>query len=608
MTQPVPFWVQQQLAGGAGYTPYDPSAMVSQAGVSGGVALDPATQAAIQQAYSGALSTRPQVPTGGITEQQYLEQAAAEERAKAYQPTPLPPALQGVTPFGQPQAPQQAPAQPVQPTEAAQPQQPEIGNLGTLAGLYARGNQSVIPDGVRKAAEQYKQVVPAAMPGQEQAYEAARQTKEEAENEALLDKRLALMQQADRDEELARVEYLRGRGYADEIVQNEQEKEARNAAIDSHVRELDSLVNQHTAELARNPVKEYWSSMGAGERIMNAVALGLGAAGQALAGGTNVALELVKAEIDGEVARQRAMVETLGHKIHGKRLIMSAMLEKFKDPIAAANASRSAMLGLVESAYRRRAALEQSAERKNQMVDLANQVAIEREQSKLNALGGEKTTLYAWQPARVTGFGGGLAGLTKMAQDLKLSPEQERAMKIAYVKEGQEGADKYLGSIGLSTKFENRNDREQARFDLEHKVFLSDGSIGYVRDKGDYEKTMTSLDTMTNNLGRLRKYALSGSPWSPTDRANVDAIASMAMGEIRTLLGLGVMSESDKELAAKLTGDFVNNRIGLADKQARLDTLQSLVEQKRRIYQERVTRDPNSNFKAEPQIVTRQAK
>jgi hypothetical protein len=586
----MPQWVVDQMQ-----STYDPSQMVS----TGPEPLPAAFQSA-PPAQPGMPALLP--PEFDPGQEQLVGQQSVDpaQLQSTYEPQPLVSA-------------QPAPLYTEYNPPAEQPEQQvsaplEMGNLGMLAAMYARGNQRAIPERVVKAAEQWKQQGPAAIPGMEGPYAQAQAEREEAENEALLDQRMALMQQADRADEAARSEYLRGRGYADRLVQNENDQRERGALIDSRVSELDRLIEQRSSIQATNPVKDYWSSMSGWGRFATALSLGLSTLGSNLTGGENVALSMINREIDGEIQKQKVQVDLLGTTIAAKRSLLGDMLSKFRDPAAADHAARSALLGMAESQYRAQAAREKSAELKNQMTLMADQLALQRAASKEAALGGERTALWAWQPKRVVGNAGGYAGLDQYANALGLSPEQRRQMKLEFTKGGPQATDAFLSGIKSAGSTMNRNEVAQARFDMEHKIILQDGSIGYVKDKGDYEKTMTSLDTMTSNLGRLQKYVLSGSPWSPTDRANVDAVASMAMGEIRILLGLGVMSESDKELAAKLTGDFVNDRVAMADKRARLETLQSLVDQKRRFFQERVTRDPNVSEKAEPTIVTRKVR
>lgn len=498
------------------------------------------------------------------------------------------------------------PEAPAQPQVLEQPQvqiDPSAQFLEQLTGQYVRGSQRVIPQAVVKAAENWQQSVPGAMPGQEAQYAAAKQALEEAQNEALLDQRMQLMNQADVSDQDARNAYLQGRGYAAEVAAIADDQEQRRKVIDDRIGELDRLIEQRSklqsSYTEKNPVRDM--------SMWTRISIGIGAAGQALAGGENAALSLAMRQIDADMANQRNQVDSLGLEIASKRTLLGDMLQKFRDPAAADHATRAAMLGLYESGYRAQAAKEKSAELRAAMNTAADALAMQREQEKLASLTGEHNTLMKWQPPSVAGQPGGLEGLRRFAKILGYEPGTPEYRE--FMNKGlQGGLPGYIAQGGYKKAAPTRDEIAQARFDQEHKVQIPGGGVGYVKDKGDFEKTMTSLNKMDQNIGRLRRYVTGGSAWSPTDRANVEAITNMAMGEIRVMLGLGVMSESDKELAKGLTGDFVNDRVSVADKLKRLETLKSLVDQTRRQYEERITLDPNANIPAVAPIRSVRAK
>lgn len=438
-------------------------------------------------------------------------------------------------------------------------------------------------------------------------YERARQATGEAEGEALLDQRLAIQSQEDQQAQAERDAYLVGRGLADRQLQIQRDEEERRAAVDRHVSDVVQTLKKQERLAAVNPVSQYWDSKSFGDRLRISFAIGLGAAGQALAGGQNAMLDLVKAEIDGEVAKHRAMVDTVGTEIAAKRSLLGDAMLKFRDPQSADNALRWLFTAQLENQLRRQAARERMTELRAQKSMMADQLAVEKAKYEEQLVGAERTAAYAWQPPRATGYAGGIAGLTRLAKDLALTPEQERQMKLEYVKGGPGAADEYMKSIAGQPSALGKNELAQARFDQEHKVQLPGGGIGYVKNKNDFEAGMSSLNNMTDSLRQLRGFATKGSAWNATDRANVKAISDMAMGEVRVMLGLGVMSESDKELAQGLTGEFVNDRFSMADKLVRLDMLVTLVERKRKQYEQRITLDPNANIPYQTKIRTRQA-
>lgn len=588
----IPDWVQQSVsdplmstAANASYAPDVPAPLPSAA------AWQPPPQTPEEAALQAGLVPPAQVapvapapaPVASMPEQtmSVAPEPQVSEPLASYQP--------------------EATAQP-QPIEQQQIQvDPYEQNMQAMLSSYLRPRR--IPAGVVKAAETWQQSVPGAMPGQEAQYAAAKEAVQSAEERSLFNQQAQLLEKADISDQDARNAYMQGRGYAAEVAAIADDQEQRRKVIDDRIGELDRLIEQRSklqsSFAERNPVRDM--------SMWTRISIGIGAAGQALAGGENAALSLAMRQIDADMANQRNQVDSLGLEIASKRTLLGDMLQKFRDPAAADHATRAAMLGLYESGYRAQAAKEKSAELRGAMLSAADALAMQREQEKLASLTGEHNTLMKWRPASVVG--GGIAGLQKFAKDFALTPEQQRQLMLSAARGDNDQVMRVIGdAINGAGATMSKDEVATARFNQEHKVQLPGGGIGYVKDKGDFEKTMTSLNKMDQNIGRLRNYVKSGSAWSPTDRANVEAISNMAMGEIRVMLGLGVMSESDKELAKSLTGDFVNDRVSVADKIKRLETLASLTNQTRRQYESRITLDPNANTPAVAPIRSVRAK
>lgn len=582
------------------------------------VSEDPLMSAMRQSAYgtpaqpaplpsAAAWQPPPQTPEDAVAQAGFAPpvQAPVAEQTPVYAPPVAPvtsPAAsipeQAMSVVPEPQVSEQlASYQPPEPVQQEPQYQPQIDpyeqNTQAVLSGYLRGTK--IPESVVKAAETWQQSIPGPMPGKgnQEAWNTAKEAVQSAEERSLFNQQAQLLEQADISDQDARNAYMQGRGYAAEASAIADDQEQRRKLIDDRVGELDKLIEQRsqlqTSFNERNPVRDM--------SMWTRVAIGLGAAGQALAGGENAALSLAMREIDADMARERNQVDNLGLEIAAKRTLLGDMLQKFRDPAAADHAARAAKLGLYESGYRAQAAKEKSAELRAAMLNAADAFSVARQQEKLASLTGEHQTLMKWKPAG--GLPGGIAGLNRFARDVGLTEEQRRQLNLAAIRGDNEQVMRVINDALSNTgSVMSKDEVATARFNQEHKVQLPGGGIGYVKDKGDFEKTMTSLNKMDQNIGRLRNYVKSGSAWSPTDRANVEAISNMAMGEIRVMLGLGVMSESDKELAKSLTGDFVNDRVSVADKIKRLETLASLTNQTRRQYESRITLDPNANTPA----------
>ena len=453
--------------------------------------------------------------------------------------------------------------------------------------------------------------VTASQPSQ---FDQAQTAQRESEDEALLTKRLELQSQAEQADQREREAVLVGRGLAEREAELRRDDEARRVLIDKHVGEIDQLIQKRSAEVQQNPVTKYWQDKGLLGRIGVGIAIGMGAAGQALAGGQNAALEMIGREIDGEVMRQRQIVDSLGTVIAAKRTVLGDLLSKFRDPAAADHAARAIFSAQIENMYRKQAARESSNEMRAAMSSVADALAMQREQQRLQSIGAERTAAYAWQPARVVGQVGGLAGLTKLAKDLSLTPEQERRLKLEYVKGGPRAAEKFLTDSGLDTGTPSSTAEVSIRnWDLGRRVQLP-GNLGgqtlwAPSDDGRKSAQMglNSASQILMNLQRLRKIVMSGSRLSPDDVATVDQIASQNTAEYKNAWELGVLSDSDRDLIAPLTGASVA-KMSLVDRSKLLDNAESLTRQSIQKYTGTLYSDPNGSKLYQPQIVTRKAK
>jgi hypothetical protein len=532
-------------------------------------------------------------------------------------------------------APQLAPVQPPQPALAspqspmgpsAVPEQPPVDqgqvNLAGVIGDYARGSQSVIPGGIRKTAEQWQQAGPAPVPSADPrtaaanaaAYNEANTERTDAENEALLDRRMSTMLESERQDIYAGRAYLDQQAKARIIAENEQQQQQRAAAIDSEVSKLESLLEKRSKVTSENPVERYYQKQGTWGRIVNAISLGLGAAGQALAGGQNVGLELMNREIDGEIARQRQLVDDLGIQVSARRTILGEMLMKFKSPEAAENATRYAMLGIAEDNLRYQAAKEKSAVLKAGLDDAANSVALERAGLKEKSLSTEHVTRWNDVPARVVGNAGGIEGLKRMLTDLGFkpgTPQYQQAMTKA-IQGGPNGMAQYLGTDATAGKPTDRNEVAVAEFMMKRRIDIPEvlgGGQGYTVPgaEKDVREGINAAANIIKNINRLEKIVTTETVLSPTTQALIKQIGAEGMGAWRTKLGLGVMSESDKELVKPLTGEFIGEfkNAAITDRLKILNNVKSLTQQTIDEYRNQLYRDPMATEKMRDPIRTR---
>jgi hypothetical protein len=425
---------------------------------------------------------------------------------------------------------------------------------------------------------------------------------------------MQLMDASERADDAARREILRGRGLADRLLQNQDEQARRKDAIDARVGELDRLIATQAETKSANPVQTYWTDMSPFVRIATATALGLGAMGQVLGGGENAALALTMKEIDGEINRQRNTVDTLGVTIAAKRALLGDMLQKFRSPEAAEMATRSILAGQAESEFRRQAAQETSAEAKANMTNLANEVMMQRAQMKQAATEGERRALYQYNPPRAVGRTG-LDELVHRLDQMQVPKTKQFPIIQAFLERGPEAGAQSLHDAAKTSG--NPNTREEiaaANFDLERRIIVPGrfgGGTAWGMSPARATKAQEGLDSadeLLANNERLRKIVLRGTRLSPDDRAAVDQIAATNAGQWRVALGLGVMSESDKDLISPLTGAAIND-MSLRDREKLLATAESLVQQSAKKYLRATKTGPGQTAElTQPQIRTRAVK
>jgi len=579
----IPDWVQQSvsapapLPGAVGWQqpPQDPYEAAAQAGM-------PYQPPPVEQAP--IMSTPEQAPQISVAPQATMDPQEQPVQAGTMSVAPAQPVASEINYSPMP------PEAPPQPAPVVQ-QDPTESVVNMMLANYLR--PKAYPQAVVKASETWQQAVPSAMPGQEAPYAAARQALEEQQNEALLDQRLQLMDRADMADQETRNAYLQGRGFAAEASAIADEQEQRRAVIDERVGELDRLIEQRsklqTSFAERNPVRDM--------SMWTRIAIGIGAAGQALAGGQNAALELAMREIDADMSKQRDQVDALGLEIAGKRTLLGDMLQKFRDPAAADHATRAAMLGLYESGYRAQAAKEKSAEMRAAMTNAADALAVQREQEKLASLTGEHQTLMRWRPAGAVP--GGIQGLRKMASDLGFkdgTPEFREFMQKGisgqlpqYIASGGE-----MGGPNNLPRDQNARERVLAARDLEVRVPSNiGGGIGYV-PKGSAPEVRKNLDAISKLQGltdQVRALSRKHSNLSPTDRQLVEGIATTAVGIMSQATGAGAPTGQERDEYGKVLTAGVNNFF-TGDSKMLLGSLQRILDVMKRPALEQLTQDP----------------
>jgi hypothetical protein len=255
------------------------------------------------------------------------------------------------------------------------------------------------------------------------------------------------------------------------------------------------------------------------------------------------------------------------------------MLGQFQTPEAAANASRYALQMAAVAELNKLGARAHGDDMKNAAGMLSSYGKVEADKQKKAALEGTQRTLWQNVPSKVVGQQGGIAGLVRQLKQIGIQDKDMAPIIATIVNKGTgAGAD----MIGLQKPTKSRDEMREMQFERETRVVVPPGLGGgevWATDpqqKKAAQEGLRQSAQLLQSVAQLRKIAQTGSRLSPTDRAFVEQLSATSMGSWRVNLGLGVMSESDKDLVKPLTGEFVN-QVGLRDRMKMIDNVEQLI-------------------------------
>lgn len=168
--------------------------------------------------------------------------------------------------------------------------------------------------------------------------------------------------------------------YRRRVEQNEQERQrAAGEARAAYVRAADRL-----AGMRMDPGR-YYRNAGAIGMLGNAIAVGLGAMGEALGGGPNVALQQINAAIDRDIAAQEQDIATAGQDVQNRRGVLHEVQNEYSTRQGAIMASRAMMLGDLAARAEAQAASMGGAEAAARGAALRDQLLTAQEQAQAAA-------------------------------------------------------------------------------------------------------------------------------------------------------------------------------------------------------------------------------
>lgn len=168
--------------------------------------------------------------------------------------------------------------------------------------------------------------------------------------------------------------------------QNQLENERRQA--EGEARASMQRAADRLAQMRVDPSR-YYRNAGVVGMLGNAIAVGLGAMGEALGGGPNVALQQINAAIDRDIASQEQDIATAGADVENRRGILSEVQRDFVTRQGALEATRAIMLRDLAAQAEAQAANLGSAEAAAQGRALRDQLLTAQEQAAAAAQAAE---------------------------------------------------------------------------------------------------------------------------------------------------------------------------------------------------------------------------
>lgn len=168
--------------------------------------------------------------------------------------------------------------------------------------------------------------------------------------------------------------------------QNELENQRRQA--EGEARASMQRAADRLAQMRVDPSR-YYRNAGVVGMLGNAIAVGLGAMGEALGGGPNVALQQINTAIDRDIASQEQDIATAGADVENRRGILSEVQRDFVTRQGALEATRAIMLRDLAAQAEAQAANLGSAEAAAQGRALRDQLLTAQEQAAAAAQAAE---------------------------------------------------------------------------------------------------------------------------------------------------------------------------------------------------------------------------
>lgn len=285
---------------------------------------------------------------------------------------------------------------------------------------------------------------------------------------------------------------------------------------DAYAKNQITQFEKETSEIAKSAQidpNRYWNNMSSGNKVMAAIAIGLGAVGGTFSGqGGNVALDIINKAIDRDIDAQKANALNKRQGLSDKINIYNMNMKRFGDQRLAMAATQTQMLQMANLQIQASAAKFQGAESASRAKMLQGQIMgqIAQNTMAMQQMLKQKAALEA-----LSGGGQDLSGA-----DLMALPKEQRELYV-------QGP----GFRGLA--------------------YTAEGAKAIRDSSGTVNGALHSIDKLLN----LSK--TNGREFLPSEaKAQAQALQAMLKGALRTeIVGPGAVNESEWKLLNDIVAD-----------------------------------------------------
>lgn len=309
----------------------------------------------------------------------------------------------------------------------------------------------------------------------------------------------------------------------EKLVSIEEQSQARRAEIESQrnqaVQDGLTKISTLSEELRGREVKDFWADKSTPQKIIAAIAVGIGGAVQAMRGGSNASMDIINSAIENDLIKQKTNIAKGFDDLKEQRTLLGETSKLYDSKIVAEDAARVSAYKAVANELDVMASKAQSDEMKSKILEMSEAVKLQAAQSE-----------QAFQQSLRSDVTQNLA--------TRVIPSQTVTVGDVIGAQGkQQGAVDYREMAGT---------KEMKRFVPEYGGFAYDET-----DARELRKQASERATMKKLMGKLIQFRESHGQWNalnPQEKAYATALHNEVLMLKKNIDELGVLAGPDLDL------------------------------------------------------------